>query len=210
MLFCLATWLALLGPSLTGALSVGRRVPVQVVVDIDDSVKSSGNVRLLDIPLGGIDGQYDRGAFYPGVCDFAAELSAAHSASSPEPVAVLTARAKEFKFALELNARDAVVKAFRACGEARGMTGWGVAFDRVLYGSVHEWVFQDFKGWRKFLNFEILARRLGDLDTQGSPSRQCAPVSSTRGTLNRPNEVAARVGTYSSATRANSTARPAN
>ena len=48
-------------------------VPAQrttVIVDIDDTIKSSGNVRLLDIPLGGIDGQYDRGAFYPGVFDF--------------------------------------------------------------------------------------------------------------------------------------------
>ncbi|KAH8053684.1 hypothetical protein JL720_14643 [Aureococcus anophagefferens] len=104
-----------------------------VVVDVDDTVKSSGNVRLAGIPLGGIDGQYDRGDFYPGMFDFAYELGA------PEPVAVLTARAEEFKFALELKESDKVVAA------------------------VHEWVFQDFKGWVKFQNFERLAARLGDL-----------------------------------------------
>ena len=47
-----------------------------VVVDVDDTVKSSGNVRLAGIPLGGIDGQFDRGAFYPGMFDFAYELGA--------------------------------------------------------------------------------------------------------------------------------------
>lgn len=128
-----------------------------VVVDVDDTVKSSGNVRLAGIPLGGIDGQYDRGAFYPGMFDFAYELGA------PEPVAVLTARAEEFKFALELKESDKVVAAFRDCGRRNGAAGWGVGLDRVLYGSVHEWVFQDFKGWVKFQNFERLAARLGDL-----------------------------------------------
>ena len=29
----------------------------------------------------------------------------------------------------------------------------------MLYGSAHEWVFQDFKGWRKFLNFQTLVER---------------------------------------------------
>ena len=57
----------------TTALQPGR--PIQVVVDVDDTVKSSGNVRILDIPLGGIDAQYERGQFYPGVCDFCFELA---------------------------------------------------------------------------------------------------------------------------------------
>ena len=131
--------------------------PIQVVVDVDDTVKSSGNVRLLDIPLGGIDAQYERGEFYPAVCDFCFELSSARSKS--EPVAVLTARAEEFAFALKLDDNDKVVKTFRACGARRGRADWGVAPDRVLYGSAHEWVFQDFKGWRKFLNFGVLAAR---------------------------------------------------
>ena len=138
----------------TTALQPGR--PIQVVVDVDDTVKSSGNVRILDIPLGGIDAQYERGEFYPGVCDFCFELSNARS--DPEPVAVLTARAEEFAFALRLDDNDKVVKTFRECGRRRNVE-WGVAPDRVLYGSAHEWVFQDFKGWRKFLNFQILVER---------------------------------------------------
>ena len=76
-------------PAQTTALQTNR--PIQVVVDVDDTVKSSGNVRILDIPLGGIDAQYERGEFYPGVCDFCFELASARS--DPEPVAVLTARA---------------------------------------------------------------------------------------------------------------------
>ena len=138
----------------TTALQPSR--PIQVVVDVDDTVKSSGNVRILDIPLGGIDAQYERGQFYPGVCDFCFELASARSA--PEPVAVLTARAEEFAFALRLNDDDKVVKTFRECGTRRNVE-WGVAPDRVLYGSAHEWVFQDFKGWRKFLNFQKLVER---------------------------------------------------
>ena len=60
--------------------------PIQVVVDVDDTVKSSGNVRILDIPLGGIDAQYERGEFYPGVCDFCFELaSACLLYTSPSP-----------------------------------------------------------------------------------------------------------------------------
>ena len=136
------------------SITSGR--PIQVVVDVDDTVKSSGNVRILDIPLGGIDAQYERGEFYPGVCDFCFELASARS--DPEPVAVLTARAEEFAFALKLDDDDKVVKTFRDCGRRRNVE-WGVAPDRVLYGSAHEWVFQDFKGWRKFLNFQILVER---------------------------------------------------
>ena len=157
-------------------------VPAQrttVIVDIDDTIKSSGNVRLLDIPLGGIDGQYDRGAFYPGVFDFVFEMAASAPEAPPEPVAVLTARAKEFKFALELDESDKVVTAFREVGAARGRGGWGVAFDRVMYGSVHEWVFQDFKGWVKFRNFEALARALGDLGGGEAPSRRYVFVGDT-------------------------------
>mmetsp|Transcript_5349 Transcript_5349/g.19025 ORF Transcript_5349/g.19025 Transcript_5349/m.19025 type:complete len:178 (-) Transcript_5349:126-659(-) len=56
------------------------------------------------------------------------------------------------------------------------MGGWGVAYDRVMYGSVHEWIFQDFKGWRKLQNFEILARNLGDLRSLSDP----APASPAR------------------------------
>lgn len=37
-----------------------------MLVDIDDTLKSSGGYRLFNIPLGGIDTQYERGEYYPG------------------------------------------------------------------------------------------------------------------------------------------------
>jgi hypothetical protein len=40
---------------------------IKVITDIDDCVKSSGGVKLFGIALGGIDRQYDRGQFYPGL-----------------------------------------------------------------------------------------------------------------------------------------------
>jgi hypothetical protein len=47
----------------------------QVVSDIDDTLKSSGGVTLAGVSLGGIDVQYDRGEFYPGVFQFMWEIS---------------------------------------------------------------------------------------------------------------------------------------
>lgn len=67
---------------------------LQVVTDIDDTIKSSGGVAVGNIPLGGVDVSYQRGSVYPGVFHFAAAL-AAQSAGPPAPVAVLTARAEE-------------------------------------------------------------------------------------------------------------------
>jgi hypothetical protein len=47
----------------------------QVVSDIDDTLKSSGGVTIAGVALGGIDVQYARGEFYPGVFQFMWELS---------------------------------------------------------------------------------------------------------------------------------------
>jgi hypothetical protein len=38
----------------------------QVISDVDDTIKSSGGVKIGDVALGGIDTQYERGEFYPG------------------------------------------------------------------------------------------------------------------------------------------------
>lgn len=58
-------------PSPTGRphdyLPQTRRAPIQVLTDVDDTIKSSGGVTLQGVYLGGIDGQYPRGEFYPGV-----------------------------------------------------------------------------------------------------------------------------------------------
>ena len=68
---------------------------LQVVTDIDDTIKSSGGVALAGIPLGGVDTSYQRNSVYPGVFHFAAALAAQSIMGPPAPVAVLTARAEE-------------------------------------------------------------------------------------------------------------------
>ena len=128
----------------------------KVVTDIDDTMKSSGGVKLMGIPLGGIDTQFKRGTFYPGAFQFAFELSSAMKKSVPENVAVLTARAREFKFALELKQGDKLCSAFRAVGQRNGEKEWGIG--DVYYGSVVEWIFQERKGTRKLENFEIMLK----------------------------------------------------
>jgi hypothetical protein len=59
-------------------------------------------------------------------------------------VAILTARAEEFKMALELKADNPLSIAFAQAGQAVGVTDWGIG--PVLYGSVAEWIVQDSKG----------------------------------------------------------------
>ena len=139
---------------------------LQVVTDIDDTIKSSGGVALAGIPLGGVDVSYPRGAFYPGVFHFAAALSASSLLGPPAPVAVLTARAEEFKWALEIKQTDKICTGFRAAGKERGLLGWGVG--PVLYGSVAEWICQERKGWRKFENFKILQADNAAADGEGA------------------------------------------
>jgi len=137
----------------------------QVISDVDDTLKSSGGVKIGDIALGGIDVQYSRGEFYPGVFQFMLELSlssimqqppttANDEICYPPKVAVLTARAVELKIALELKDDSKLAREFRKAGEGMGIDNWGLG--PVLYGSVAEWVIQDRKGLRKFSNFERL------------------------------------------------------
>ncbi len=121
----------------------------QVISDVDDTLKSSGGVKIGDIALGGIDVQYERGDLYPGVFQFMLELSS-HNLSvpnqnddgklNPPKVAILTARAEEFKLALELKDDSKLAIAFRKVGEKMGFDNWGLG--PVLYGSVAEWVIQ--------------------------------------------------------------------
>jgi hypothetical protein len=131
------------------------------VSDVDDTLKSSGGVNVAGVALGGIDVQYDRGDFYPGVAEFMLELSryglSEENKYSPPKVAILTARAEEFKAALEIKQDSKLAVAMREAGERQGITGWGVG--PVLYGSVAEWIVQFRKGLRKFTNFERLLRQ---------------------------------------------------
>jgi len=165
----------------------------QVISDVDDTIKSSGGVNVAGVALGGIDTQYKRGDFYPGVFQFYFEMSmysveqineavlleqeesgggggdggtdgpfladAVNNMSklSPPKVSILTARAEEFKAALELKEDSKLAVAFRKTGENGGVKGWGLG--PVLYGSVAEWVIQNKKGLRKFNSFEQLIRQ---------------------------------------------------
>jgi hypothetical protein len=83
-------------------------------------------------------------------------LSSSIKKAIPENVAVLTARAREFKFALALKPGDKICSAYRAIGRLNGFSDWGIGADDVYYGSVVEWVFQERKGIRKLANFEIM------------------------------------------------------
>jgi hypothetical protein len=76
----------------------------------------------------------------------------------PENVAVLTARAREFKFALALKPGDKLCSAYRAVGSLNGFSEWGIGQNDVYYGSVVEWIFQERKGTRKLANFEIMVQ----------------------------------------------------
>jgi len=116
--------------------------------------------RFLGIPLGGIDNQYKRGQFYPGVLQFGLELSKFGRSSSsrnsavPSKITVLTARAKEFKFALAIKQSGKLCSAYRRLGVVNGVDDWGIG--DVYYGSVAEWILQWRKGIRKFSNFELM------------------------------------------------------
>lgn len=112
---------------------------------------------------------------YPGVAEFMYELSSRHTISRqipPPNVAILTARAEEFKAALELKPTSSLAQALVQAGRQQQRNGgdasattnenveqqvvddWGVG--PVLYGSVAEWIVQFRKGLRKFTNFERL------------------------------------------------------
>lgn len=128
----------------------------QVISDVDDTLKSSGGLNVAGVALGGIDVQYERGVVYPGVSEFMFHLSTTN-VGTPAKVAILTARAEEFKAALELKASSSLARKFAQAGERAGVSGWGIG--PVLYGSVAEWVIQDRKGLRKFTNFERLLQQ---------------------------------------------------
>lgn len=139
----------------------------QVISDVDDTLKSSGGVNVAGVALGGIDVQYPRGEMYPGVAEFMLQMSLGVASSptvsnpvlavAPPKIAILTARAEEFKIALQLKDDSPLVTALRQAGETAGVSNWGVG--PVLYGSVAEWIAQDRKGFRKFTNFERLLQQ---------------------------------------------------
>jgi hypothetical protein len=160
--------------SSSSSINPSKPLFTQVICDVDDTLKSSGGINVAGVALGGIDVQYQRGDFYPGVAEFILGVSLgvptsssvattaatpAFSSTVPEVanVAILTARAEEFKLALELKEDSPLAVAFRVAGESIGVSNWGLG--PVLYGSVAEWIVQDRKGLRKFSNFERLLQQ---------------------------------------------------
>lgn len=145
-----------------------------IITDIDDTVVSSGGKKF-GIKLGGIDDQFKRGQFYPGVIQFALELATARpkvpkvskekdslqsedpGVVTPSKISVLTARAKELKFAMSLKPRGKLCSKYHNHGTLKGLPGWGIG--EVHYGSVAEWVMHWRRGWRKFKNFERMLLR---------------------------------------------------
>ena len=109
----------------------------------------------------------ERGSFYPGVFQFSLELARYRVPSwqNPLSVAVLTARAREFLFALEIGDTHEISKRFRLCGRRNGLKAWGRG--PVLYGSVKEWICPLRKSARKFKNF----RQLVEADGKGGHGR---------------------------------------
>jgi len=101
---------------------------LQVISDVDDTLKSSGGIKAAGVPLGGIDTQYERGDFYPGVFEFMFQLSMfpLKEGDLPAKVAVLTARAEEFKAALELKDSSKLAVAFKKTGGNGGIRNWGL------------------------------------------------------------------------------------
>jgi len=160
-----ATGVSFTLPSQThGKLHIGTSLTAlkypltQVVSDIDDTLKSSGGVKIGGVALGGIDVQYARGQFYPGVFQFMWELSLYSvklneryfdehldkkkvnslpmSKLTPPKVAVLTARAEEFKAALEIKEDSKLAVAFRQTGESsetHATKNWGVGKNEVKF-----------------------------------------------------------------------------
>ena len=142
----------------TFSVSTPESLFTQVISDVDDTLKSSGGVNVAGVALGGIDVQYERGDLYPGVAMCMLQLSLGHrAADTPPKIAILTARAEEFKAALELKETSALAVAFRNAGRTQGLPHWGLG--PVLYGSVAEWIVQERKGLRKFTNFERLVQQ---------------------------------------------------
>eukprot|EP01060_Flectonema_neradi_P007161 TRINITY_DN14988_c0_g1_i1.p1 TRINITY_DN14988_c0_g1~~TRINITY_DN14988_c0_g1_i1.p1 ORF type:complete len:361 (+),score=52.91 TRINITY_DN14988_c0_g1_i1:207-1289(+) len=135
----------------------GNQKRVLPIFDVDDTIKSSGNYNIFGYALGGVDSQYGRGSIYPGVTQFAFELSRSFlpQGETPAPVAILTARPKELGTTFKLSHHHAVVKSFSDTGAQHGYPGWGIGIDKgtVLYGSVREWVKAEDRGLRKFNNF---------------------------------------------------------
>ncbi|CDR98030.1 hypothetical protein, conserved [Babesia bigemina] len=129
--------------------------PTQVIIDIDDTVKSSGGYKLFNVPLGGVDTQYGRGELYPGSFQFILELAMYKMGKNRKPLllAVLTTRIPQVPITVD----SALNMRLREVAEKRGVLNWGIDCDnKILYSTIKEWVFNETRGEKKFVNFRKL------------------------------------------------------
>ncbi|ORM41228.1 uncharacterized protein BXIN_0869 [Babesia sp. Xinjiang] len=129
----------------------------QVIIDIDDTVKSSGGYRLFNVPLGGVDTQYGRGELYPGSFQFILELAMYKMGKNRKPLllGVLTTRIPQVPITVD----SALNMRLREVAEKRGVLNWGIDCDnKILYSTIKEWVFNETRGEKKFVNFRKLLK----------------------------------------------------
>ncbi|KAF8820694.1 hypothetical protein IE077_002914 [Cardiosporidium cionae] len=135
---------------------------VQVIIDIDDTILSSGGVKLFNFNIGGIDQQYKRGELYPGSAQFVFELAINKLRSDEQPlsVAVLTARIPQVPVRFDSSINQKLI----STAERSGIKNWGIDCDRkVMYSTLNEWFFQETKAARKYDNFLTIYRQMSKI-----------------------------------------------
>ncbi|CAA9988762.1 hypothetical protein, conserved in Apicomplexan species [Plasmodium knowlesi strain H] len=127
----------------------------QVIIDIDDTIRSSGGYKFFNYALGGVDAQYQRGETYPGSFQFIFELAMNKLSSEAKPLllSVLTARIPQ----VPITEDSFLNKKFNEVAERRGIKSWGIDCEnKILYSTLKEWVWNETRGEKKFVNFKHL------------------------------------------------------
>ncbi|KMZ80010.1 hypothetical protein PVIIG_04807 [Plasmodium vivax India VII] len=127
----------------------------QVIIDIDDTIRSSGGYKFFNYALGGVDAQYQRGETYPGSFQFVFELAMNKLCAEAKPLllSVLTARIPQ----VPITEDSFLNKKFNEVAERRGIKSWGIDCDnKILYSTLKEWVWNETRGEKKFVNFKHL------------------------------------------------------
>ncbi|ANQ08799.1 Uncharacterized protein PCOAH_00030990 [Plasmodium coatneyi] len=127
----------------------------QVIIDIDDTIRSSGGYKFFNYALGGVDAQYQRGETYPGSFQFIFELAMNKLPAEAKPLllSVLTARIPQ----VPITEDSFLNKKFNEVAERRGIKSWGIDCDnKILYSTLKEWVWNETRGEKKFVNFKHL------------------------------------------------------
>ncbi|CXI60611.1 conserved Plasmodium protein, unknown function [Plasmodium berghei] len=131
----------------------------QVIIDIDDTIRSSGGYKLFNYALGGVDAQYHRGETYPGSFQFIFELAMNKLPPECKPLllSVLTARIPQ----VPITENSFLNIKFNEVAERRGIKNWGIDCDnKTLYSTLKEWVWNETRGEKKFINFKQLHKHV--------------------------------------------------